>query len=40
MRNKFIIAPPVPDAPKGLIIQAIDEIIQGLNTLKEAIGQM
>jgi len=39
--SEFIdfLPPPVPDPPKNLLIQAIDEIIQGLNTLKKALAQ-
>ena len=35
-----VVALTKPAAPKGLIMQAIDEMIQGLRTLKDAVGKM
>ncbi|HBA84912.1 MAG TPA: hypothetical protein DCZ95_12530 [Verrucomicrobia bacterium] len=35
-----VVALTKPIAPKNLLLQAIDEIIQGLNTLKDAVGKM
>ena len=37
--NEVVWTPIVPEAPNNLIIKAIDQIIQGLNTLKQAISQ-
>ena len=35
--NEVIYTPPAPESPKSLIIKAIDQIIQGLQTLKQAL---
>ena len=37
--NEVIWTPPNPESPTNLFIQAIDQLIQGLNTLKQAINQ-
>ncbi len=36
--NEVIAALPPPQAPRNLLLQAIDEIIQGLSTLKKAVA--